>query len=104
VHLHACATGSPLIRCRIAVPLSSPRKSAIEIEKKDSLANSSYCPFGVPRAICPSSAEPPISRRQCADLSVGALKFVHETDESFEGDGIIEGDAHAAEVLLFDLA
>jgi hypothetical protein len=40
-------------------------------------------------------------------LAAGAAEFAHETDESFdgfEGDGVVEGDAHAAEVLLFDLA
>jgi hypothetical protein len=37
-------------------------------------------------------------------LPVGALEFAQEADEGFEGDGIIEGDAHAAEVLLLDLA
>jgi hypothetical protein len=35
---------------------------------------------------------------------VGALEFAQETDEGFEGDGVVERDAHAAEVLLFDLA
>src|SRR5260370_26166468 len=65
-HIHARAIGLLVIRCRSAVPLSSPRKSAIEIEKKDRCDEFTL-------SVWSAAVLPPLSQRQHRQPSHGSV-------------------------------